>query len=153
LILLDTNIFVIDRLFPRYDRFEQNRHFVTVIPQLRCGFSIFSLLELCGISSFNLSTQELRRWMYSFEEAYPVEILPPLAMKEASAASWLSSFFTSLFERIEHKVTLGDAFVLQTAEEYQVDALVTWNPKDFTDRTTLPVLTPAEFLVQREKTP
>ena len=91
--------------------------------------------------------------MYSFEEAYPVEILPPLAMKEASAASWLSSFFTSLFERIEHKVTLGDAFVLQTAEEYRVDALVTWNPKDFTDRTTLPVLTPAEFLVQRENTP
>ncbi len=153
MILLDTNIFVIDRFFPRDDRFEQNRHFVTVFPQLRCGFSIFSLLELCGISSFHLSTQELRRWMYSFEEAYPVEILPPLAMKEASAASWLSSFFTSLFERIEHKLTLGDAFVLQTAEEYQVDALVTWNPKDFTDRTTLPVLTPAEFLVQREKTP
>ena len=153
MILLDTNIFVIDRFFPRDDRFEQNRHFVTVIPQLRCGFSISSLLELCGISSFNLSTQESRRWMYSFEEAYPVEILPPLAMKEASAASWLSSFFTSLFERIEHKVTLGDAFVLQTAEEYRVDALVTWNPKDFTDRTTLPVLTPAEFLVQRENTP
>lgn len=153
MILLDTNVFVIDRFFPRDDRFEQNRNFVAVIPQLRCGFSIFSLLELCGISSFNLSTQELRRWMYSFEEAYPVEILPPLAMNEASAASWLSSFFTSLFEIIEHKVTLGDAFVLQTAEEYRVDTLVTWNPKDSTDRTTLPVLTPAEFLVQRENTP
>ena len=153
MILLDTNIFVIDRFFPRDNRFEQNRNFVAVIPQLRCGFSIFSLLELCGISSFNLSTKELRRWMYSFEEAYPVEILPPLAIKEAFAASWLSSFITSLFERIEHKVTLGDAFVLQTAEEYRVDTLVTWNPKDFTDRSTLPVLTPAEFLVQRENTP
>ena len=152
MILLDTNIFVIDRFFPRDDRYEQNRNFVAVIPQIRCGFSIFSLLDLCGISSFNLSTRELRRWMYSFEEAYPVEILPPVAMKEASAESWLSSFFTSLFERIEHRVTLGDAFVLQTAEEYQVETLVTWNPKDFTDRMSLPVLTPAEFLVQRENT-
>ena len=88
--------------------------------------------------------------MYSFEETYPVEILRPLATKEASAEFWLSSFFTSLFERIEHRVTFGDAFVLQTAEEFQVETLLTWNPKDFTDRTSLPVLTPAEFLAQRE---
>jgi len=47
-------------------------------------------------------------------------------------------------------VTLGDAFILQTAEEFQVETLITWNPKDFTDRAALPVLTPAEFLAQRE---
>ena len=150
MILLDTNIFVIDRFFPRDVRYEQNQHLVAIFPQIRVGFSIFSLLELCGISSFNLSTQELRRWMYSFEETYAVEILRPLATKEASAEFWLSSFYTSLFERIKHRVTLGDAFVLQTAEEFQVETLLIWNPKDFTDRTSLPVLTPAEFLAQRE---
>ena len=91
--------------------------------------------------------------MHSFEEIYAVEILRPQATREVSAEFWLSSFFTSLFERIEHKVTLGDAFVLQTAEEFQVETLLTWNPKDFTDRTSLPVLTPVEFLAQLEDAP
>lgn len=150
MILLDTIVFVIDRFFPRDVRYEQNRRLVVTFPHLSVGFSIFSLLELCGISSFNLSTSELRRWMYSFEEAYPVEILRPQAAKEESAEYWLSTFLTSLLERIEKRVTLGDAFVLQTAEEFQVETLVTWNPKDFADRTTLPVLTPVEFLAQRE---
>lgn len=150
MILLDTNVFVIDRFFPRDVRFEQNRRLVTIFPRLSVGFSIFSLLELCGISSFNLSTQELRRWMYTFEETYSVEILHPQAAKEDSAKLWLASSITSLFERIEKRVTLGDAFVLQTAEEFQVETLITWNPKDFTDRTSLPVLKPVEFLAQRE---
>lgn len=150
MILIDTNVFVIDRFFPRDLRYEQNRRLVSIFPQMSVGFSIFSLLELCGISSFNLSTQELRRWMYSFEETYPVEILHPLATNEEVAEFWLSSFLSSLFERIEKRVTLGDAFILQTAEEFQVETLVTWNPKDFTDRTSLPVLTPVEFLAQKE---
>ena len=150
MILLDTNVFVIDRFFPRDARLEQNRRLVTIFPRLSVGFSIFSLLELCGISSFNLSTQELRRWMYTFEETYSVEILHLQATKEDSAEFWLASFITSLFERIEKRVTLGDAFVLQTAEEFQVETLITWNQREFTDRTTLPVLTPVEFLAQRE---
>jgi len=150
LILLDTNVFVIDRFFPRDVRYEQNRRLIAILPQLSVGFSIFSLLELCVISSFNLSTLELRRWMYSFEETYPVEILRPKATTEDSAEFWLSSFLISLFERIERRVTLGDAFVLQTAEEFEIETLISWNPKDFTDRTSLPVLTPVEFLAQRE---
>ena len=150
MILLDTNVFVIDRFFPRDARLEQNRRLVTIFPRLSVGFSIFSLLELCEISSFNLSTQELRRWMYTFEETYSVEILHPQTAKEDSAEFWLASFITSLFERIEKRVTLGDAFVLQTAEEFQVETPIAWNPREFTDRTTLPVLTPVEFLAQRE---
>ena len=153
MILLDTNVFVIDRFFPRDVRYEQNRRLIAILPQLSVGFSIFSLLELCGISSFNLSTRELRRWMYSFEETYPVEILRPKATTEDSAEFWLSSFLISLFERIERRVTLGDAFVLQTAEEFEIETLISWNPKDFTDRTSLPVLTPVEFLAQREESP
>ena len=37
--------------------------------------------------------------------------------------------------------------LLATAEEYAVEAIVTWNKKHFVDRTTLRVLTPAEYVV------
>ncbi len=114
MILIDTNVividrFVIDRFFHRDARYEQNRRLIEIFPKLSVGFSIFSLLELCGISS--------------------------------------------LFEGIEKRMTLGDVFVLQTAEESQVETLVTWNPKDFANRTSLPVLTPVEFLAQQEEIP
>lgn len=151
MILLDTNIFVIDRFFRRDDRYGHNSQLISIFPQIEVGFSIFSLLELCGISSFNLSTLELRRWMYSFEEIYAVEILHPRASREPSAQIWLSSFFASVFGMIERRATLGDAFVLQTAEEYDAEILLTWNPKDFSSRIPLPVMTPVEFLAQRRR--
>lgn len=152
MILLATNMIVIDRFFRRDDRYSHNSQLISIFPQIEVGFSIFSLLELCGISSFNLSTLELRRWMYSLEEIYPVEILHPRTAQEPSARIWLSSFFTSLFETIERRATLGDVFVLQTAEEYSAELLLTWNPRDFWSRIPLPVMTPVEFLDQRRLT-
>ena len=91
--------------------------------------------------------------MYSFEETYPVAILHPLVTDEDSAEFWHSSFLSSLFEGIEKRMTLGDVFVLQIAEEFQVETLVTWNPKDFANRTSLPVLTPVDFLARQEDIP
>jgi len=60
LILVDCNIFLIDRFFKRDPRFNENKIFIDKINQFDAYFSIFSLLELCGIASFNLSEYEIR---------------------------------------------------------------------------------------------
>jgi hypothetical protein len=77
MVLLDTNVFVIDRFFLRDERYEVNKRFVARLPEIGAGFCIFYLFELCGISSFNLSPQELKRWSYHFDEIYGIEILEP----------------------------------------------------------------------------
>ena len=77
MVLLDTNVFIIDRFFKRDERYETNKAFLARLPTIEAGFYIFSLFELCGISSFNLSPLELKRWMYHFDEGYAVTILEP----------------------------------------------------------------------------
>jgi hypothetical protein len=46
-------------------------------------------------------------------------------------------------------MTFGDAVLLREAENYRAEAIVTWNTKDFTRRTQLPIFTPTGFLRQR----
>jgi hypothetical protein len=49
---------------------------------------------------------------------------------------------------IAKKMTFGDAVLLREAENYNAQAIVTWNTKDFSRRTRLRVFTPAGFLRQ-----
>ena len=92
MVLLDTNVFVIDRFFPRDERYEVNKRFIAQLPRIEAGFCIFSLLELCGISSFNLSPQELKRWSYHFDDMYSVKILEPQGLYTTLAADWFARF-------------------------------------------------------------
>lgn len=49
---------------------------------------------------------------------------------------------------IAKKMTLGDAALLREAENYDAEAIVTWNWEDFARRSKIPVLTPTGFLRQ-----
>jgi hypothetical protein len=146
MILLDTNIFVIDRFFPRDVRFDVNREFLGLLPDTRAGFSIFSLFELCGISSFNLSSEELKRWSYHFDEVYSVEIIDPPGLHTELAADWFARFSLDILDVLGRKMTWGDGMLLKTAEDYSVETIVTWNKKHFETRTPIQVLTPGEYL-------
>jgi hypothetical protein len=49
---------------------------------------------------------------------------------------------------IAKKMTFGDAVLLLEAENYDAEAIVTWNTKDFSRRSRLTILTPTGFLRQ-----
>ena len=146
MVLLDTNIFVIDRFFARDENYTTNQAFLSRSRKIDCGFSIFSLFELCGIASFNLSPVELRRWSYDFRRIYGVKVLEPLGLSNASAAEWFAQFSRDMFSLFERKMSWGDAVLLQTAEDYDTEVILTWNKKHFEGRTTIRILTPAEYL-------
>lgn len=146
MVLLDTNIFVIDRFFRQDPRYNVNRAFLATLPSLEAGFYILSLFELCGISSFNLAPAELKRWMFLFDEVYSLTILDPPGVQDGPAEEWFGRLGLAIFERIERKMTWGDAVLLQAAEAYGADAVITWNKRHFEDRTTIRVSTPEEFL-------
>ena len=146
MILLDTNVFIIDRFFPRDKRHKANKAFIEHLPEVDAGFYIFSLFELCGICSFNLSPTELKRWMYHFDEVFSVQILEPQGLYTDLAADWFERFMSRIFELYERKMTWGDAVLLQAAEDYGVEAIITWNKKHFENRTTIHVMTPEEYL-------
>jgi hypothetical protein len=146
MVLLDSNLFVIDRFFPRDTHYQTNHAFVQTLPTLEAGLSIFTLLELCGIASFNLSPKELRTWLHDFSTRYQVHVLDPWGIGSEASQVWFGLFLKQLSGQITQKMTFGDAVLLREAEQYAVAAIITWNIKDFVRRTAIPVFTPEAYL-------
>ena len=106
--------------------------------------SIFNLLEVCGILSFNLNEKQIEELFFYFPEHYHVEVLP-----HASLQSLLPALRTSdIFSIILRKASFGDALISATIEKHvAVTArFVSWNAHHFAGRLSIPSLTPREFL-------
>ena len=146
MILLDSNIFIIDRFFHKDTIYPQNRAFIERLSELEAAISVFTLLEICGVASFNLSSRELKHWLYQFSDVYSIVILDPFGIETQTAANWVEAFLSEISEKIFQKMTFGDAIILREAEEYKTEAIITWNTKDFIRRTSIPVLTPETYL-------
>ena len=146
MVFLDSNLFVIDRFFPRDTHHQANKIFLQTLPTLEAGLSIFTLLELCGIASFNLSAKELRTWLYNFSGHYQVRVVDPWGVGSEASQVWFSLFLKQLSGQITQKMTFGDAVLLREAEQYAAAAIITWNTKDFFQRTAIPVFTPESYL-------
>ena len=144
LVLVDTNIFVIDLRYKRDSNFEKNRAFLDLIGEKRNGFTtIVNLLELCGILSFNLDEKQLiELWVY-FQDRYGVVVLP--------APSFETNFpiikIKEIFDLIADRTSLGDALMISAARKHLpfVTTMVTWDDLHFKDIFPGTVLTPERF--------
>jgi predicted nucleic acid-binding protein len=145
LILVDTNVFVIDLRYKRDANYPTNQTFLEAAARNGIGFTtIVNLLELCGILSFNLNEQQLFDLWHYFPERYNVTVLPATEMQSDFPACAI----LSIFEKIKMKAALGDALLLTIAEKFLpfVKTLVTWDKDHFVDKFSGKVLTPGEYL-------
>ncbi len=146
MILTDSNVFLIDRFFHRDARYTENRRFVERLPGLEAAISVYGLLEVCGLASFNLSARELTEWFFHFDRVYGVTVLFPRDLPRQTAQQFWEHLLDEMYRLMSWKMTFLDAAILALAEEHQVSRLITWNVKDFTGRTSVPVMTPQEFM-------
>ena len=144
MIFIDTDIFVIEKLFKNDDRYTATSEFLNRDSKEKCT-SIFNLFELIGIASFNLSTTDLKKLLKGFSEVYNIKILFPETSYESPDA-FIEQLFANVFEKIILKMSFSDALVLSVAEEHSCSKFVTWNLKHFEGRTDIPVKTPEEML-------
>ncbi|MEX1327594.1 MAG: type II toxin-antitoxin system VapC family toxin [Desulfobacterales bacterium] len=145
LILIDTNIFVIDLRYKRDTSFKPNQSFLSVVAQNGCGFTtIVNLLELCGILSLNLNQDRLLDlWTY-FQDRYKITVLPEPNLQN----DFPSIEINRLFGILSKKSSFGDALMISVAEKYFpfVSTLVTWDDEHFRGKFPGNVLTPNAFL-------
>jgi hypothetical protein len=149
--VIDTTIFIIDLRYKRDKHFSSNRVFLEWVAQTRSGVTtLFNLLEVCGILSFNLSDKQLQELFSYFSHRYAVEVLP-----HATLQSSLPALQTrDLFRIISGKASFGDALIIAAIEKYLPKAthFVSWNARHFVGRLTIPSLTPKEFLERKAVT-
>jgi hypothetical protein len=148
LVLIDSNVFIIDRFYPRDALYPQNRGFIEKIASLDTAVSILTVLELCGAASHRLSTSELDSWLFRFDTVYPVTVIDVHGLLGKESEAWWNGFLEEVAANIAKKMTFGDAVLLREAENYEIDTIVTWNTKDFSRHTRVTALTPTGFLQQ-----
>ena len=150
LILIDTNIFVIDLRYKRDTNFKLNKSFLSFVAQYGNGFTtIVNLFELCGILSFNLNRDQLLDlWTY-FQDRYNITVLPEPNLQN----DFPSIEINRLFGIFSKKASFGDALMISVAEKYLsfVSTMVTWDDAHFKDKFAGNVLTPNVFLAAHNR--
>jgi predicted nucleic acid-binding protein len=149
LVLLDTNIFVIDLRYKRDANYETNRAFLDFIRDKGNGFTtIVNLLELCGILSFNLNKKQLTELWFYFQDRYGTVVLPVPSFETNFPAIEMKE----IFDLIKNKTSQGDALMISVAKRHLpfVSKMATWDDLHFKDIFSGTVLTPKEFLKKYE---
>jgi predicted nucleic acid-binding protein len=145
LVLIDTNIFVIDLRYKRDIYYQNNLTFLAYIAKKRVGFTtIVNLLELCGILSFNLSEKQLTELWFYFQDRYQVTVLPVPNLE----THFPKVSIKVIFDLLKKRTSLGDALMMSVAQEHLsfVSTMVTWDNAHFENIFPGSVMTPEGFL-------
>lgn len=145
LVLIDTNVFVIDLRYKRDISYRSNRDFLDYIGEKQIGFTtIVNLLELCGILSFNLNERQLTELWFYFQDNYQVTVLPSPDLEN----DFPTIEMKRVFDLLKNRASLGDSLVIVVAQKHLpfISTMVTWDTIHFKRLFPGTVLTPDEFL-------
>lgn len=151
MVALDTDVLILAFAFHRDERQADNRRFLTAIQDQAPVVAIYTVMEVLGKLSFNLSAQRLTQWTSWLQDRYRLSILYPQTEDLEATTFFQQEFVDQPFRKMEqYGMPFLDGLILNLVELAEVEALVTWNARHFATKTSLTVLTPAEFLTQFE---
>jgi hypothetical protein len=147
-VVIDTDVLVLAYAFHRDARQAANAQFLDSVQTLQPASTIYSIMELLGKLSFNLSAERLSQWPLWLQARHRLSILYPRTVGMTAETFFHREYVDLPFARMqEHQMALLDALILNLAEAApDVDAFVTWNARHYQGKTALRVLTPAEYL-------
>lgn len=149
-VFIDSNIFVIDLRYKRDSLYRTNRNFIEYISSREKGItSIINLLEICGILSFNLNEKQLLELYHYLPQKYNIEVVPSLTMESPLPPLPIQKIFDIILQR----TSFGDAQIMVMVETYapHVSYFVSWNAEHLKGKVSPEVLTPQEFLEQKQE--
>ena len=148
MVIIDSDVFLIELRYPRDVRYQTNTQFLSNVRETAPAIAIYTLMEVLGQLSFNLSADKLAKWETWLQRRHSLTVLWP----NSAGLDTLSFFRNEIYQRPlarmqADRMAFVDALVLQLAEDTPAaQAFITWNARHFREKTHLPVLTPAEYL-------
>ncbi len=144
MICINSDIFLIDLRYPRARRSRQNWAFLDWVGQSESGATtVFNLLEVAGLLSFNLNEQQLVDFYVHFPRRYKVRILPYHDPRQRLPGVRLGE----VLRVMQKRAAFGDALIAAQVNRLhsELEAFITWNDEHFRGRLAVPVFTPATF--------
>jgi hypothetical protein len=148
MVIIDSDVLLLEFAYHRDSRQDENARFLQMVRHSWPGITIYTLMEVLGQLSFNLSADELIQQPAWLKANYGLSVLWPKPGELAAEDFFRREIHEQPFARMQtHRMSFGDALVLILAENTpNVEVFVTWNARHFKGKTSLPVLTPAEYL-------
>ena len=148
MVAIDSDVFLLDLMYQRDVRCGPNARFLEAVRAARPATTVYNLMEVLGKLSFNVPAKTLDEWPDALRQSYGLTVIwPDPADLDAD-----SFFHGELYQRPlalmkAQRVAFLDALVLSLVERTpDVEAFVTWNARHFRGKTSLPVVTPEEYL-------
>ncbi len=143
MIFLDSDIFLVDLRYARDRRHAANTRFLKRMHERGDGFTtIFNLVEICGVLSFNLNPRQLRELYVHLPTHYRIRVVPAhepdLGLPRLTPGAVLRV--------METKASFGDAQIIAVLLTLRPppDLVVTWNAAHFQGRLSASVITPGD---------
>lgn len=115
MIFLDSDVLLIDLRYRRDPKYAQNASFMAALKRSGQGAvtSIFNVLEICGVLSFNLNEQQLVDLYHHLPTRYNLRIYP-----DARLTDYLPRMrIESILQIMRKKASLGDALIIRIVLE------------------------------------
>ena len=146
MILLDADILLLDIRYPRDTRFGLNERLLKTLQErsLPRGITLYALLEVIGILSFNLPTDQIQRLYALLPRRYDLQVVPALGVSQEVPALAISV----ILAQMEKKMALGDVLQALYIQQFapQATCLISWNARHFHQKLSVPALTPEKWL-------
>ncbi len=148
MVIIDTDVFLLEFAFHRDARYQTNAAFLRAVRQREPAITIYNLMEILGQLSFNLSPDHLGQWRLWLQEAYGLTIIWPATETQTAQAFFRDEIYNRPLAKMQNqRMAFLDALILNLAERVpNVEFFVTWNARHFRNKTNLIVLTPSEFI-------
>ena len=153
MVILDTDIFILEFRFQRDHRYSINKQFLSTIKATGGAITIYSVMEFLGKLSFNVNPNRLMNWRSWLQDAYNLTIIWP-QVKNIDGDSFIRSLLLNRpFERMcRTPIAFVDSLILDLVEQVEESQVfITWNAKHFTGKTFLAVMTPQDYLASMEE--
>jgi hypothetical protein len=148
MVVIDTDVLMLAYAFHRDHRHTANAQFLSMAQARDPAATIYTVMELLGKLSFNLSAERLAQWPSWLQDRYGLSILYPGTAGLDAERFFRREFIDRPFGRMQrYQMPFLDSLILNLAEEAPgVEVLVTWNARHYQGKSSLAVLTPAEYL-------
>jgi hypothetical protein len=141
-VFIDTDIFVRNLRYRDDKNIIENDRFLELVKEKKIiGFtSIYNLLELCGIMSFNLSPESLLHLYGGFKKSFRLKQILFGKSSDENLIIDINIIFGQLFK----KMSFGDALIAACVDYHRdlIEGFVSWNAKHYEGKLNIDVYTP-----------
>lgn len=150
MVLVDTDILLIDFRYHRDRRFGVNSAFLSSVQAQEPGITVYNLMEFLGQMSFGTSPAKLVKWDLWLRDEYGLRVIWPVAGGRDADRFFHEEIYDQPFSKMlgaGRGMAFNDALIIGLAERTPgINTIVTWNARHFVTETTLKVKTPEQYV-------